>query len=440
MSTFLGIAAIITPSSADAQVLRNQNRYSKADVSRIIAKLESSSNTFRSDFDRAMDNSNINGTSAEDRYNDNVRDYENALDRLRREFDRQNSWWENRNEVSNVIRQAQVVNTMMNTISFRRSLERQWNNMRNDLNNLADTFDLPGLNGGGWNGGGWNSGGGWNGSGQTSTPPSWAQGTFYGTAPDGSQIMLTIARNGQVTANVNGSMSYGTYYRGNLNINGAQSNVSQSGNGIRTRRNDNGETINYSRNSWGGGGGGWNGSGQTSTPPSWAQGTFDGTAPDGSQITLTIARNGQVTANVNGSVSYGTYYRGNLNINGAQSNVSQSGNGIRTRRNDNGETINYSRNGWGNSGNDGGWGGGNNPISWAVGAFNARNPQTGGTIYLTITRDGQVTVNMDGNMSYGTLNGTTLTINGATATVQKNGSGIRTVRNDNGERINYRRN
>ncbi|MBK7391907.1 MAG: beta/gamma crystallin family protein [Chloracidobacterium sp.] len=271
------------------------------------------------------------------------------------------------------------------------------------------------------------------GGGQTSTPPSWAQGTFYGTAPDGSQIVLTITRNGQVTANINGSMSYGTYYRGDININGAQSNVSQSGNGIRTRRNDNGETINYSRNSWGGG---WNGNGQTSTPPSWAQGTFYGTAPDGSQITLTIAQNGQVTANVNGSMSYGTYYRGNLNMNGAQSNVSQSGNGISTRRKDNGETINYSRNGWGN----GGWGGGNNPVSWAVGTFNAENPQTGGTIYLTISRDGKVTVNMDGNMSYGTLNGTTLTINGATATVQKNGNGIRTVRNDNGERINYRRN
>ena len=343
MGACLGLAAIILPASADAQVLRNQNRYSKADVSRIIAKLESSSNTFRRDFDRAMDNSNLNGTSAEDRYNGNVRDYENSLDRLRREFDRQNSWWENRNEVSNVIRQAQPVNTMMTTISFRRNLERQWNNMRNDLNSLADTFDLPGLNGGGWNGG------------------------------------------------------------------------------------------------WGGGGGGWGGSGQTSTPPSWAQGTFYGTAPDGSQITLTITRNGQVTANINGSMSYGTYYRGNLNMNGAQSNVSQWGNGLRTRRNDNGEIINYSRNGWGNVGG-GGWGGGNNPISWAVGSFNARNPQNGGTIYLTIGRDGQVTVNMDGNMSYGTLNGTTLTINGATATVQKNGSGIRTVRNDNGERITYRRN
>ena len=41
----------------------------------------------------------------------------------------------------------------MNNATFRRNLERQWNRLRNDINKLADTYDLPGLNGGGWNGG-----------------------------------------------------------------------------------------------------------------------------------------------------------------------------------------------------------------------------------------------------------------------------------------------
>ena len=36
---------------------------------------------------------------------------------------------------------------MMNSLPFRRNLERQWTKMRNDLNKLADTYDLPGLNG-----------------------------------------------------------------------------------------------------------------------------------------------------------------------------------------------------------------------------------------------------------------------------------------------------
>ncbi|MEP6945489.1 MAG: hypothetical protein ABJA02_06185, partial [Acidobacteriota bacterium] len=101
MAACIGLGSIMLPSAAEAQVtLRYQNRYSKADVGRIIAKLESSSNTFRSDFDHAMDKSNLNGTSDEDRYNGLVKNYENSLDRLRRDFDRTNSWWDARNNVS----------------------------------------------------------------------------------------------------------------------------------------------------------------------------------------------------------------------------------------------------------------------------------------------------------------------------------------------------
>lgn len=279
------------------------------------------------------------------------------------------------------------------------------------------------------------SGGGWGGGGQTSTPPSWAQGTFYGNAPNGTQIILTLERSGRVSANIGGSMTYGTYYQGYLTMNGIRSRVQQSGNGFQTINTMNGETIFYSRNN---SGGGWGG-GNVSNPPSWAEGTFYGTAPDGSQITLTIDRGGYVTAVIGGNTTRGTYYRGTLYIGGASSVVSKWGNGIRTTRTDNREVINYSRNSWNNGG--GGWGGGGSrPSSWAIGSFSARNPTNGGMIYLTVTQDGQVTVNMDGNMSYGTMNGNTLTINGVTSTVTRNGNGIRTTRNDNGERITYRRN
>jgi len=107
---------------------------------------------------------------------------------------------------------------------------------------------------------------------------------------------------------------------------------------------------------------------------------------------------------------------------------------------DNGEVIDYSRNSW----NDGGgFNGGNNngngvPVSWAVGSFYAPSPQ-GGTIYLTVANNGQVTVEMGNGPIYGTLYGTVLSINGAVANVSRAGNGIRTTRPDNGESITYRR-
>jgi hypothetical protein len=348
MGTFAALMAISAPIITKAQDgrLRNQTRFSKAQIGEIIDRVESSSNEFRRDFVREIGNSPLHGTRTERDYDRDAKNYEKSLNDLRRQFDRNNSWWLVRNEVSDVINKAQPVNNIMNSISFRRNLERQWNAMRRDINTLADTYDLPGLNGGGWNGGPWNGrDGGRDGDGDMNAPPSWARGTFYGTAPDGSQITLTLDGNGRVTAMINGNSNYGRYDRGLIYLNGASSRVTQWGNGVRTTRTDNREVINYSRN-------GWNN---------------------------------------------------------------------------------------GNNGNDGNWNGNRGvPISWAVGSFYAANP-AGGQIYLTIARDGQVTVEMGGGPVYGTLYGTTLTIAGATATVERNGNGIRTVRNDNGERINYRR-
>ncbi len=146
---FIATFVLVGYNSASSQG-RYTARYSKRDVSGTISKLEQSSNKFRSDFDRAMDKSNLNGTPSEDRFNNLVRDFENSVDRLRREFDSGDVWWESRNLVENMIRDARPVNTMMTTLPFRRSLERRWNQLRKDVNTLADTYDLAGLDGGGW--------------------------------------------------------------------------------------------------------------------------------------------------------------------------------------------------------------------------------------------------------------------------------------------------
>jgi hypothetical protein len=315
-----------------------QGRYvgqlSRSDVDNIIRRLEDSGDEFRRDFLRELDRSGLSG-SQKRIYRNQVDFFENATDRLRSDFDRQNSWWESRNQVRNVISAAVPLNNTMNAISFRRNVERQWNRLRNDINKLADTYDLPGIGGGGWNGGGWNPGN----PGNAVTPPAWAQGTFYGTAPNGSQITLTIGSDGSVIAFINGVRSYGTYTRGNmLVIDGNTSRVVRTNVGINTVSTMNGETIAYSRNNWGGGnpGGG--------NAPDWAIGTFRGRSPvDGSWITLTIGNNGNVSVNINGNVSYGTINGTTLYINGATSTVYRRGKGIRTVSNSDGQTINYER-------------------------------------------------------------------------------------------------
>ena len=76
-----------------------------------------------------------------------------------------------------------------------------------------------------------------------SSPPNWAQGTFY--SMNGTNITLSLSSNGQVTATVNGQTYYGTYYNGAITLNGDVSTVTRNGNGIRTYNASNGQTTNY---------------------------------------------------------------------------------------------------------------------------------------------------------------------------------------------------
>ena len=327
--------------AVNAQQGRYANTYSRSDINGFISSLENSSDAFSRDFKNAGGSS-----SGERRIVDN---FENAVDRLRRRFDSGDNWWQSRNEVQAIMPQAQQVNILMNQQRYERALERQWRDLRRDINKLADTYDLPGVAGGGWNGGGSGypgNGGGWNGNGQISAPPSWAVGTFYAT--NGSGISMSIDSSGRITVINEGQTYYGRYYRGQMYLNNDVSTVSRAGNGIRTYNKNIGQTTDYSRNFNGGGNGypgnsgGYPGNGgPTSNPPSWARGTFYSTGNAG--ISLSINSDGRVIVNNNGETFYGTYYNGEIRLNNDVSTVSQRNNGISTYNRNTGRTTIYRR-------------------------------------------------------------------------------------------------
>jgi hypothetical protein len=315
---------------------RYANVYSRGDVDNFIRNLETTSDVFSRDF------KNRRGTTnAEQRIVDR---FENAVDRLRNRFSSNNSWWESRGDVQGIMTEARQVNIMMNNERFARALEVQWRNLRRDINKLADTYDLPGLDGQGGGGvyppiggGGYPPIGG--GGGQTSRPPTWAQGTFFATS--GPNISMTIESNGRITLNNNGQIYYGRYNRGQMFLNNDVSTVSRSGNGISTYNTNTGQTTLYSRDTYvGGGGGGYDG--PMSNPPNWAIGTFYAT--NGSGIQMSISANGRVTV-INGGLSYqGRYYNGQIYLNADVSTVSRFGrNNLRTYNQSNGVTTDYRR-------------------------------------------------------------------------------------------------
>ncbi len=417
------VASFVFASAAVAQ----QSRYTRRDVGNIITKLEKSSNTFRQDFDKYLDRSSLNGTNEENRINRIVSNYESALNELRRDFDRNDNWWTSRNNVSRVMDEARAVNSMMNNLSFANRLENQWRNMRRDINTLASTYELANLDN--------------NTTGVGRNVPSWAVGVFFARNPQtGGTITLTINPNGSANADLGfGTASFGTVNGTLLTLGNDTARLSQINNGIRTTRTDNGERIDYYRNNTNTGGG--NDNWTNGKPSRWAVGTWYGRNPQtGGTITLFINSNGQVTITLdNGSVTYASMNDDRLNNNGIIARVTRINNGIRTSRLDNGERIDYFRTGYydgNNNQNDVRKG---NVPNWALGTFYGRNPQTGGNITLTVQSSGDVSVSMDGAMSYGSMYGSTFTLNGETARVTKISNGFRMTNNRNGERIDYRR-
>jgi hypothetical protein len=147
--TFLaGVAAagfmlvLVGPTYAMAQSPYRVHGYTKSDVDRIITRVEQRSDAFKAVVDRSLDRSALNGTRREDNINEQVKQFEKALDALRSDFDREDRWLETRRQVERVLDEAEEVNALVRRHFLRQHLERGWALLRSDLNRLAGIYDL----------------------------------------------------------------------------------------------------------------------------------------------------------------------------------------------------------------------------------------------------------------------------------------------------------
>lgn len=131
-------------STATAQGTAGGRYYAKADVERIIKRVEERSDEFRKVIDRSLDRSVLNGTNREDNINQQVKELENAIDTLRQDFDRAQTWEETREQVQRVLNEADEVNVIMRRGRWRRGgpVKSEWALVRSDLNKLFGICNL----------------------------------------------------------------------------------------------------------------------------------------------------------------------------------------------------------------------------------------------------------------------------------------------------------
>lgn len=145
---FAGFAVVVTAflmfDTANAQGRREVRgrALTKAQVKSIIDRVEDRVDNFVKNFDRSLDRSRFDGSSREDWLNKRARDLESATDELSREFDRRDTWAENREEVLRCLNLASDIDRNMRNYRYGSGTEANWYKVRYELNSLADAYNM----------------------------------------------------------------------------------------------------------------------------------------------------------------------------------------------------------------------------------------------------------------------------------------------------------
>jgi len=125
--------------SAGDQVYSKPYRVSDSSVKSLLTLIESRTDTFKRRINTALDRSTLNDTDKEDMVFKYVMDFENATDKLKQRFDAKKSVTA---DVDNVLTRAASINFFMTNNRLTRGSERNWRNLKIDLDTLASYYNL----------------------------------------------------------------------------------------------------------------------------------------------------------------------------------------------------------------------------------------------------------------------------------------------------------
>lgn len=131
--------AQITPSGTNRQIRT------------LLTRIETNTDSFKSEIDSSLDRSTLNGTNAEDRYSEFIANFETATDALRSGFEDRRDV---SSEVSEVLTRGRELDRFMTRNQLSGRAESLWMTLRADLDTLAGYYRVS------WNWNDRNSGGG----------------------------------------------------------------------------------------------------------------------------------------------------------------------------------------------------------------------------------------------------------------------------------------
>lgn len=136
------INLIIMFVAAAGITVQAQNRPYKvrdSQVQYILNRIETRTDNYKRQLNRALDRSRLDGTESEDMILEYITNFENATDALKQKFDANESVDA---DVSDVLTRASYINLFMSRNALNSSVQRYWSYVRSDLNTLARYYGI----------------------------------------------------------------------------------------------------------------------------------------------------------------------------------------------------------------------------------------------------------------------------------------------------------
>lgn len=117
---------------------RNQNSQVRREFQDLLDRIADKADRFRRSFDRALDNSNLEGRDREDKLNETVSEFRSQTRRVR---DRFKDGERVRDDIKQMLSDANRIDTIVRRIRLDREAQNDWLSLRSDLDRLEGMFE-----------------------------------------------------------------------------------------------------------------------------------------------------------------------------------------------------------------------------------------------------------------------------------------------------------
>jgi len=109
------------------------------DVKRLLQELETSADRFAKSFDNAADNSDLNGTSTEGEATRYVHEFEDSIDKLKKQYDKNK---DTKIAATDALNRAKAINGVMNKFKMDEASQTDWKSVKIIIGRLAKHHEL----------------------------------------------------------------------------------------------------------------------------------------------------------------------------------------------------------------------------------------------------------------------------------------------------------